>query len=132
MTLELSLGENIVFTGFREDALDLVDAADLFVHSAVYPEPFPRSLLEALALRKPVVAARTGGTPEIVEDGSTGLLVEPSDPISLAEAVSTLLKDRQKAHRLGSNGRMKVERDFTIEKHVALLSEFYEKLLEPS
>jgi glycosyltransferase involved in cell wall biosynthesis len=132
MTLELGLAGNIIFTGFREDALDLVDAADVFVHAAVYPEPFPRSLLEALALRKPVVATRAGGIPEIVENGRTGLLVEPSDPNLLAEAVSALLKDRQKALSLGINGRKKVERDFTIEKHVALLSEFYDKLLEPS
>jgi glycosyltransferase involved in cell wall biosynthesis len=132
MTSELGLAGNIIFTGFREDALDLVDGADVFVHAAVYPEPFPRSLLEALSLRKAVVATRTGGIPEIVEDGRTGLLVEPSDPSSLAEAVSVLLKDRQKAISLGISGRKRVERDFTIEKHVAVLSEFYERLLEPS
>ena len=130
MTAELSLAGNVIFTGFREDVLDLMDAANTVVHAAVYPEPFPRSLLEALALGKPVVATRVGGIPEIVEDRGTGLLIEPSNPGALAEAVTALLKNREMALTLGSNGRKKVEKDFTIEKHVGVLSEFYERLLE--
>jgi glycosyltransferase involved in cell wall biosynthesis len=132
LTVELGLAGSVILTGFREDVLDLMDVADVVVHAAVYPEPFPRSLLEALALRKPVVATRVGGIPEIVEDGGTGLLVKPSDPGALAEAVTVLLKDRQMALTLGFNGRQKVERNFTMEKHVAVLSEFYERLWEPS
>jgi glycosyltransferase involved in cell wall biosynthesis len=132
LAVELGLAESVVFTGFREDVLDLMAASDVFVHPAVYPEPFARSLLEALALRLPVVATRTGGIPEIVEDGRTGLLAEPSDPRSLAEAIGDLLRDREKALRLGFNGRRKVESEFTIEKHVSALSEMYERLLTPS
>jgi glycosyltransferase involved in cell wall biosynthesis len=131
LAVELGLAGNVVFTGFREDILELMDAADVVVHAAVYPEPFPRSLLEALALRKPVVATRVGGIPEIVEDGGTGLLVKPSDPGALARAVAALLEDRQRALTLGLNGRKKVERDFTVEKHVSVISDCYERLLEP-
>jgi len=129
---KLGLGGAVVFTGFREDVLDLMSAADILVHPAVYPEPLPRSLLEGLALRKPVVATKVGGIPELIEDGMTGLLVRPSDPVSLAGAVAALLKDPQKALSLGENGRWKVEKEFTIEKHTSILSELYEQLLEPS
>jgi glycosyltransferase involved in cell wall biosynthesis len=132
MTVELGIAGSVIFTGFREDVLDLVEAADVFVHAAVYPEPFPRSLLEAMALRKPVAATKVGGIPEIIEPGATGLLVAPSDPLSLAEAMGSLLSDRGRALRLGLNGRRKVETEFTIERHVAAVSELYERLLAPS
>lgn len=131
LTSELGLVGSVVFTGFRADVLDLMAAADVFVHPAVYPEPFARCLLEALALARPIVATKVGGTPELIEDGVTGLLVEPSDPQALAAAIDALLRDREKALGLGLNGRKKVEREFTIERHVAAVSGFYEELLTP-
>ena len=83
------------------DTLALYELADVVVHPAAWPEPFSRVLLEAAAAGKPVVATRVGGTPEAVEDGVTGLLVEPRDPIGVADAVTRLLDDETLRRRLG-------------------------------
>jgi glycosyltransferase involved in cell wall biosynthesis len=85
----------------HDDVLALYDLADVVVHPAAWPEPFSRVLLEAAAAGKPVVATRVGGNPEAVEDGVTGLLVEPGDPGGVADAVARLLDDEGLRSRLG-------------------------------
>jgi glycosyltransferase involved in cell wall biosynthesis len=76
----------------------------------------PVVLMEAMALGVPVVSTRISGIPEIIEDGRTGLLVEPEDPESLAGAVERLLGDPALASRLATEGRKKVESEFDIER----------------
>ncbi len=88
----LGISEHVVFTGFRADALDLLRAFDIFVMSS-YLEGLGTSIMDAQALGVPVVATRTGGIPELVEDGVTGLLVPPRDPESLAAAILRFLDD---------------------------------------
>jgi len=124
-----SLGDVIMFTGFREDVFDLMRAMDVFVHPAVYPDPLPRALLEAGALRRPIVATDVGGVPEIVEHGRSGLLVEPSNPEALADAVASLLSDRKKATALGAEARRKIERSFSLAQHVENMTALYEEVL---
>jgi glycosyltransferase involved in cell wall biosynthesis len=89
---ELGIADHVVFTGFRTDALDLLRAFDIFVMSS-YLEGLGTSIMDAQALGVPVVATRTGGIPELVEDGATGLLVPPRDPASLAAAILRFLED---------------------------------------
>jgi glycosyltransferase involved in cell wall biosynthesis len=91
---ELGIAEHVVFTGFRADALDLLRAFDVFVMSS-YLEGLGTSIMDAQALGVPVVATRTGGIPELVEDGATGLLAPPRDPASLAAAVLRFLADER-------------------------------------
>lgn len=69
--------------------------------------------LEAGACRKPVVATRVGGIPEVVEDGVNGFLTEPGDIDALAEKVAALIADPNLRTRMGEAGRARVERDFT-------------------
>ena len=85
----------------HDDTLALYELADVVVHPAVWPEPFSRVLLEAAAAGKAIVATRVGGTPEAVADGVTALLVEPRDPVALADAVTRLLDDETLRRRLG-------------------------------
>ncbi|MBI1736462.1 MAG: glycosyltransferase family 4 protein [Candidatus Rokubacteria bacterium] len=79
--------------------------ADVYVHPAVWPEPFSRAMLEAAASGTAIVATRTGGTPELLDDGATALLVPPRDAAALAEAIVTLLRDPALRDKLGARAR---------------------------
>jgi glycosyltransferase involved in cell wall biosynthesis len=89
---ELGLEGTVILTGFREDPLEILSTFTCFVLSS-YLEGLGSSLLDAHAMRIPVVATDTGGIPDIVEDGKTGLLVPPRDPEALAGAILRLLAD---------------------------------------
>lgn len=109
------------FTGFRDPA-PLVAAADVvLVPSRV--ESFGLVAVEALFLGRPVVAARTGGLPEVVRDGETGLLVPADDPRALADAVVRLLEDPARAAALGAAGRADARARFSIPTFTAALAD---------
>ena len=101
--------------------------ADVVVHPAVWPEPFSRVPLEAAASARPVVGTRIGGTPEAVEDGATGLLVERSDPGALAGAVERLLVDADLRISLGRRASETVTRKFSDDRIVDDLLRAYGK-----
>jgi glycosyltransferase involved in cell wall biosynthesis len=127
MTRDLSLQETVVFAGFRSDVPQLIRSFDLFVLPSEH-EGLPIALLEAMALGRPVVATRVGGTPEVVEDGATGALVPARDPRALADAVLALLADPARAKRRGRGARGRAKA-FDIRKSVARTEQVYEELL---
>src|SRR3954471_13020283 len=90
---EYHLHKHVLLPGFRTDVIGCMKSFDLFVMSSV-TEGLGTSLLDAMACARPVVATRTGGIPEIVEDGVTGLLVAPQDPAALAAAILRMLQDQ--------------------------------------
>jgi L-malate glycosyltransferase len=100
----LQLGNAVRFLGFRDDTMDLLRAADLFVISS-YLEGLGTSILDAMAAGLPVVATRVGGIPELVAHEETGLLVPPRDPESLASAIVDLADDPARRAALGAKGR---------------------------
>jgi len=89
---------------------DFVASTEVIVLPSTKPEPFGLVIIEAMALRRPVIATAHGGPLEIISDGEDGLLVTPNDPEALASAIIRLLSDRQLRERLGANGYRKVER----------------------
>lgn len=93
-TLARSLGleGRVTFTGFRDDALEFLRVFDCFVMSSLL-EGLGTSIMDAQAAGVPVVATRTGGIPDVVEDGVTGLLAPPGDPAALAARVIRMLDD---------------------------------------
>jgi glycosyltransferase involved in cell wall biosynthesis len=119
------LGARIHFTGWRNDVQDLVRAMDVVVVGTTTPEPAALMLMEAAAMERAVVATRTGGTPEILLDGETGLLFEPGDSSQLAEQVVRLLKDPELARKLGTAGRERVENQFSRERHLTEMFGLY-------
>ena len=129
LTGRLGLENDVIFTGFREDVFDLIRSFDLLVHPAVYPDPLPRVLLEAAALKIPIVATRVGGVPEIIEDGKSGILVEPGDPEALAQGIIVLLKDKVKASRFAETARKRAEDFFSIQRHADRVMEIYREIL---
>jgi glycosyltransferase involved in cell wall biosynthesis len=109
----------------QADLFALYVAADVVVVPSVWAEPLSRVLLEAMRLGRPVVATRVGGTPEAVEDGVTGLLVEKEDPDALAKAVAELLLDPARRARMGAAARERAARFFDEERLVEALLAVY-------
>ena len=99
------LEDHVKFLGWRRDATAVVALSDLVVLPSISSEGTPLALMEAMALGKPVVSTRVGGIPELIDDGRTGLLVEPGDHRALAEAVVTVLSNASLACRLAAQGR---------------------------
>jgi glycogen synthase len=102
--------------------------ATVFVAPSLY-ESFGLIFLEAMRWGTPVVGTRAGGIPEIVEDGQSGLLVPPEDPPALAGAIVRMLRDPNLRQRLGSAGRVRVEREFSVELMARRVESFYEEVI---
>jgi glycosyltransferase involved in cell wall biosynthesis len=100
---------SLAFTGFRNDALEFIRLSDVFVMSSRL-EGLGTSIMDAQALGAPVVATRTGGIPEIVEDGVTGLLAAPGDADALAAALARMLDDAALRERCRHNAREQAQR----------------------
>ena len=103
----------IRYIGYVKDVENVYHTADIVVVPSRWQEPLGLINLEAGACRKPVVATRVGGIPEVVEDGVNGYLVEPGDVDALAARVAALVADPALRTRMGKAGRARVERDFT-------------------
>lgn len=124
----LGIGAYVRFTGFRRDILALMQSFDIFVLPS-YLEGLGTSILDAMALCKPVVATRVGGIPEAVQDGITGLLVPPRDPQALAGALGYLLRYPEQRNAMGIAGRRRVEQQFTAERMAGATLQAYERVL---
>lgn len=124
----LGLAERVIFTGFRSDVPDLIPEAAVSVLPSL-SEGLSNSLLESMASGVPVVAARVGGNPEIVEHDVSGLLVPTRDSAALADAIGTLLQDPQLAARMGEAGRRRVAELFSMERSLGEVERFYERLV---
>lgn len=123
----LGIANHVHFTGFRRDVLAVLQGFEVFVFSSVL-EGLGTSLLDAMALRKPVVATRAGGIPEVVQDGVTGLLVPPRDPAALARALVDVLRHPERSRAFGAAGRQRVEKYFTVERMAAQTLRVYRHL----
>ena len=124
----LDVAERVVFTGRRDDVTALT--ADLTI--AVLPslrEAQGISILEAMALRRPVVAAAVGGIPEVITDGVDGLLVLPGDPAALADAVVRLIRDPALRERIAEAGYRTVADRFSIDAQVRRTEAIYDEEL---
>jgi glycosyltransferase involved in cell wall biosynthesis len=124
--LRAEAGDALVLPGRAGDVAAWLRRAELFVHPARW-EGFGIVLLEAMLASLPVVATRVSAIPEIVADGDTGLLVPPDDPAALAEAVTTLLGDRERARALGAAGLARARAEFSVERMARETLSVYEQ-----
>jgi L-malate glycosyltransferase len=124
----LGLAKRVIFTGFRSDVPDLIPEAAVSVLPSL-SEGLSNSLLESMASGVPVIAARVGGNPEIVEHEVSGLLVPTRDSAALADAIGSLLQDPQLAASMGEAGRRRVAELFSMERSLSEVERFYERLL---
>ena len=127
---EIGLTEKVIFTGFRKDLPQIFSAMDIFT-LASYAEPSGRTLLEAMAMAKPIVATKSGGIPEIAIDGETAILVKPGDERAMAEAIIFLLKNPQKRIEMGEKARERAVSLFSIKRNIIETERLYLGLLNP-
>jgi glycosyltransferase involved in cell wall biosynthesis len=126
---ELGLSERVIFTGFYPDLIYLLSNIEVVVIPSLYEAPSAVAL-EAMAMKRPVVASNVGGIPEVVIDGETGFLVPPKNPEAIAEEVTFLLKNPQRAEEMGEKGYQRIKSYFTLEKMAREHEKIYESLLK--
>ncbi|MEN8238865.1 MAG: glycosyltransferase [Actinomycetota bacterium] len=128
MAADLGVSQRIRFLGRREDALAFIAACDVYANPADV-EGLPVTILEALALGRPVVATSVGGVPSIVRDSETGILVPPGDPDAMAQAIAWMIDNPATAAAYGANGRALVEERHGIERMVRDTEAVYDEVL---
>jgi glycosyltransferase involved in cell wall biosynthesis len=125
---DLGLGTAVVMTGHREDVADLLSAMDVFAFPSTANEGVPQAVLQAMAMRRPIVATRIGGIPEIVRDGETGVLVPPKDPGALAKGIAQVLDDPVGAARRVQAATDLVRTHYTCEVMLDKMEGVYHKV----
>ncbi len=117
------------FAGYRRDAADVMNAIDVMAMPS-HREPCALAYIEAALLRKPIVACRAGGAPESIAEGETGLLVPVGDGRAVADAILTLLENREAARRMGQAGHDRARELFSWARFVSTLEGVYDRLLD--
>jgi len=125
LAAQLGLADRVHFAGFQREVPPYLAATDIFVLPSL-KEGLSLATLEAMALARPVVASRVGGTPEVVEHGRTGLLVEPSHAKELAGAIGKLARSPQMARAMGQAGRQRVLEQFGLDRMVSGIESIYQ------
>lgn len=125
----LGIGRRIMMEGFQPDVRPYYCLSTLLALPS-YSEGSPNVLLEAMAAGLPIAATDAGGVPEILEDGISGLLVQPGDPQAMAEAILRILQDNDLALKLGAAARSRVESEYTPQAYRRSLTKLYLATLE--
>ncbi|WP_105201431.1 MULTISPECIES: glycosyltransferase [unclassified Pseudoalteromonas] len=116
--------------GYREDAPEVAAACDAVVLPTTKREGLCRAVLEANSYGVPAIVSDTGGNAELVADGVTGIVVPPSEPQALADAIMTLYKDRALCSKFGVEAKKRVIEKFNVQQGVDKTLEIYRSLLE--
>jgi glycosyltransferase involved in cell wall biosynthesis len=123
------LQESVILAGFKPDAISYINAFDIFVLPSER-EGFPRVLLEAMLMKKPVIASRIAGPSELVIDKETGFLFQKGNIKELASYIVTLLSLPQRRIYMGNRGRRHVVENFAIEKYIAQVNQVFSEVIE--
>lgn len=131
---ELGLEDSVFFLGAQpfQNVLEKYISTDIFILPCVLAKDgsrdiIPNSLIEAMAMKLPVISTNITGIPEIVEDGVSGILVPPNDEHALSEAVVKLIEDCELRKELGKNARKRIEEKFDINKNVIQYIDLFER-----
>lgn len=124
-----TLRPHLVFRGAvaRADLVERYRGSAVCVFPSVF-ENFPNTCLEAMACGRPVIGSRAGGMAEMIEEGRSGLLVEPDDPGQLKAAIVKVLEQREWGERLGAEARRRIERSYTLAAVSRVMSQCYESI----
>jgi len=131
MVKQLGLQEQVIFTGYREDIVDVLHSLDILVISSL-SEGFGLTAIEAMAMKVPVVATRVGGLPEIIRDGSNGILVPPGDGQAIAQAVLSLLDNPEESRVMSARAFEHVRKNFSVEIMAKNTEQLYCSLMSRS
>ncbi|MBP9854237.1 MAG: lipopolysaccharide heptosyltransferase II [Candidatus Omnitrophica bacterium] len=130
LATRLGIRNNVEFLGNRQDIPELLSQVDVLCFSSIEPESFGRAIVEAQAMKVPVVATRVGGVVDIIDDGITGLLVFPKEPDMMAEKVLYLLKNKSEAQKMTEAALEKIHQKFTLDHMAESTLAVYEELLQ--
>ena len=128
MIQRFGLQSNVILVGQRPDMPEIYAAMDVFVLPSLN-EGLPMTILEAMAASKPVIATRVGAIPKVIQDGETGLLVDPGDTDGVRNALARLLADSDLCSRLGAAGHDWVSRNYTSEAMALKYRQMYDEVL---
>lgn len=124
---ELKLSDKVLLLGLRTDVGAVMAASDIIAHCSTH-EGLPKTVLEAMAAGKPVIASRVGGVPHVVREGENGLMVPPQDPAALAQAMRKLMNDATlRARLVQASGDLVAE--YSLERTLADTEKLYDRLL---
>jgi glycosyltransferase involved in cell wall biosynthesis len=113
----------------QADLAATLERSTIAVVPSVWAEPFGKAAIEAMACGLPVIATKTGGLPEIVVEGKTGLLVTPGDPVALAEAIQRLVMDQNLARAMGQAARADVLQRFSLDRWIQRFEDLHQEIM---
>lgn len=125
---ELHIGENVMFLGFREDIVDIINCFDIFVISS-HHEGIPTAMLEAMVLKKAVISTNVGGIPEVIQDGVSGILANPGNAESIATACLKVLENPGLRVRLENRAEVRVREGFSSQVQKDCFLGLYKEIL---
>lgn len=128
---DLGVEDSVIFTGFLPDTRVVTSLLDIVLVPSIIPEACPRTIIEAMAVSKPVIATPLGGSKELVTP-ETGILVTPEDAAAIADAIATLATDQERLKAMGRAARNRAEQLFSSKKNTALTETVYTELLAAS
>ncbi len=125
---DLGVEDSVIFTGFLSDTRVVTSLLDIVLVPSIIPEACPRTIIEAMAVGKPVIATPLGGSKELVTS-ETGILVPPENAEAMASAIAKLATNREQLSKMGKAARQRAEQLFSSEKNTALTESVYTELL---
>jgi len=121
---ELGLGSKVIFPGFRNDVIDIINCFDIFIISS-YHEGIPMVVLEAMALGKAIVSTSVGGMVEILINGESGLLIDSGNFSALAEGCLKVFESSSLKSKLQRKACERIEEKFDINAHIIRINKLY-------
>ena len=125
---DLGIKDSVIFTGFLSDTRIVTSLLDIVLVPSIIPEACPRTIIEAMAVGKPVIATPLGGSKELVTP-ETGILVPPEDGSAIADAIATLATDGERLAAMGKAARNRAVQLFSSERNTTLTEAVYAELL---
>ncbi len=125
---DLGVADSVIFTGFLSDTRVVTTLLDIILVPSIIPEACPRTIIEAMAVGKPVIATPLGGSKELVTP-ETGILVQPENAEEIASAITELASNQEKLCEMGKAARQRAEQLFSCEKNTTLTEAVYRELL---
>jgi glycosyltransferase involved in cell wall biosynthesis len=125
---EAGIADAVIFAGFISDVENVYAALDVFLLPSFF-EALSNALMSAMAYAIPSIAFNLGGPAEIIEDGTSGLLVEPANVEGLCTAIAKILSNANFADSLGEKGRQRIEQEFSADKMVDGIIDVYDAIL---
>lgn len=127
---ESPMQERIHLAGYRSDVVSLIRSCDFLILPSIKGEGLPKAVIEAMAQGVPPIATRIGGSPELIEDGVSGLIIEPGSPVALSNAIQTFIRSNDQLAEMGRRAKERIGTHFNVDAGVLALERAYRSILD--